>query len=171
MVQVLATDGDTGLNGVVEFELVTAGSSDHQYFSIDKKSGVMTVAQDIDREKQVYYNVSGQLNYSMFTWVTSVQVFIGCLLDTAVCVRWLQLPTSFSKVVNLKLLQSISAPLQRQIHHKMRKTRLKIPAASSVFCPSLHKSKNKFGRSFAFDTPTIKKKCLMGFLLLPLSSP
>ena len=58
VVQVLATDGDTGLNGVVQFEFVQAGSSDHKYFSIENKTGIIRVAQDIDREKQVYYNVS-----------------------------------------------------------------------------------------------------------------
>ena len=52
VVQVKATDEDAGQNGVVRYEFVTSASSrpDYQYFDINATSGVITVAQDVDRE-------------------------------------------------------------------------------------------------------------------------
>ena len=52
VVQVKATDEDAGQNGIVRYEFVTSASSrpDYQYFDINVTSGVITVAQDVDRE-------------------------------------------------------------------------------------------------------------------------
>ena len=58
--QVIAEDEDIGTNGEVEYEFVTSQSSrpDYEFFNIDRQTGEITVAKDIDREIQATYYVS-----------------------------------------------------------------------------------------------------------------
>ena len=49
-----ATDADSGLNSVVRFNLTGAGSED---LSINAETGVITIAQSLDRERQASYNL------------------------------------------------------------------------------------------------------------------
>ena len=65
MTQILAEDGDTGLNGEVRYELMTqvSNSQDWRRFSIDRKTGVIVTRQHIDREEQAKFFVRFSLHH------------------------------------------------------------------------------------------------------------
>ena len=85
VVQVKATDEDAGQNGVVRYEFVTSASSrpDYQYFDINVTSGVITVAQDVDRELIDQLFVSTTFNVHLCIVrrkVDSYLTFLGFLM-------------------------------------------------------------------------------------------
>ena len=51
---IAATDPDSGVNSIVRFNLTGAGSED---FSIDPVTGVISIAQSLDRERQARYDL------------------------------------------------------------------------------------------------------------------
>ncbi|KAH0617555.1 hypothetical protein JD844_015936 [Phrynosoma platyrhinos] len=60
VVQVLATDSDSGLHGQVHYSVLKDSSGDYQYFTIDSKSGVISTQASFDREKRASYLIEVQ---------------------------------------------------------------------------------------------------------------
>nr|XP_060628736.1 neural-cadherin-like [Anolis sagrei ordinatus] len=60
VMQVLATDADSGLNGEVHYSILKDSSGDYQYFTIDSTSGVISTLASFDREKRSSYLVEVQ---------------------------------------------------------------------------------------------------------------
>ncbi|XP_053251573.1 neural-cadherin-like isoform X2 [Podarcis raffonei] len=55
VVQVLATDSDSGLHGEIHYSILKDASEDYQYFNIDSKLGVISTQASFDREKRGSY--------------------------------------------------------------------------------------------------------------------
>ncbi|XP_054841872.1 neural-cadherin-like [Eublepharis macularius] len=60
VVQVIATDLDSGLHGKVRYVILKDPGEDYQYFTIDPKSGVISTQASFDREKRVSYLIEVQ---------------------------------------------------------------------------------------------------------------
>ncbi|KAJ7337971.1 hypothetical protein JRQ81_010497 [Phrynocephalus forsythii] len=60
VVQVLASDSDSGLHGEINYSILKDPSGDYQYFTIDSKSGVISTQASFDREKRGSYLIEVQ---------------------------------------------------------------------------------------------------------------
>ncbi|XP_060100312.1 neural-cadherin-like [Heteronotia binoei] len=60
VVQVVATDLDSGLHGEVRYVILKDPSEDYQYFTIDPKVGVISTQTSFDREKRGSYLIEVQ---------------------------------------------------------------------------------------------------------------
>uniref|UniRef100_A0ACB8FEA5 Uncharacterized protein n=1 Tax=Sphaerodactylus townsendi TaxID=933632 RepID=A0ACB8FEA5_9SAUR len=60
VVQVVATDLDSGLHGEVHYVILKDPSEDYQYFTIDPKTGVISTQASFDREKRGSYLIEVQ---------------------------------------------------------------------------------------------------------------
>ncbi|XP_053101938.1 neural-cadherin-like [Hemicordylus capensis] len=60
VVQVLATDSDSGLHGEVRYLILKDASEDYQYFTIDPKLGTISTQVSFDREKRGSYLIEVQ---------------------------------------------------------------------------------------------------------------
>ncbi|XP_029958534.1 neural-cadherin [Salarias fasciatus] len=58
--QVLATDLDSGLHGMVHYVILRDESGDSQFFSIDSRSGVISTRASFDREQKASYLIEVQ---------------------------------------------------------------------------------------------------------------
>lgn len=75
ILQVRAVDSDIGNNGVVRYKFRQEFSRHWEAFNIDSTTGVLTLAQPLDREKQKIYHVCAKdnlvySNFSPFTLCT-----------------------------------------------------------------------------------------------------
>ncbi|XP_077207979.1 neural-cadherin-like isoform X2 [Paroedura picta] len=60
VVQVVATDLDSGLHGEVHYVILKDPADDYQYFSIDRKVGIISTKASFDREKRGSYLIEVQ---------------------------------------------------------------------------------------------------------------
>uniref|UniRef100_A0A665TZ65 Si:dkey-22o22.2 n=1 Tax=Echeneis naucrates TaxID=173247 RepID=A0A665TZ65_ECHNA len=60
VVQVSATDLDSGLHGMVQYAILKDESGDSQFFSIGQRSGVITTRASFDREQKASYLIEVQ---------------------------------------------------------------------------------------------------------------
>ncbi len=55
--EILATDEDTGINGVIRYRLTSLTTNDTSYFIIDPNTGVITLNSTLDFEEKQYHEV------------------------------------------------------------------------------------------------------------------
>ncbi|KAM6102157.1 neural-cadherin-like isoform 3-T3 [Theristicus caerulescens] len=60
VVQVLATDLDSGLHGEVHYLILKDASKDYQFFTIEPKTGIISTHASFDREKRASYLIEVQ---------------------------------------------------------------------------------------------------------------
>ncbi|NXC17943.1 CADN protein, partial [Corythaeola cristata] len=60
VVQVLATDSDSGLHGEVHYLIVKDASEDYQFFTIEPETGIISTHASFDREKRASYLIEVQ---------------------------------------------------------------------------------------------------------------